>query len=191
MDHVPVINFHNCVMVSEVPLDVITQRLSRLLSDAGQIPSSLGAQACCLVVLDEGSAKALPAVDRAGKEGFQPIEGLATHHDREVGRHDVVVAISSSNGDGVGAQPCLRIEFVVELLDADQLEGPGPLDGSQPVGEGGEAVEVVGRVLVVRSRLVVTVVAVDAGCTVLFVVATTSFPLGRISFAVSVVDAGP
>ena len=37
------------------------------------------------------------------------VEGVATHHDREVGSHDVVVAAGSSDGDGVGAQPRLGV----------------------------------------------------------------------------------
>ena len=70
MDHVPVINFHNCVMVSEVPLDVVAEGLGRLLSDIGQIPSGLGAQAGCLIVLDKGGAEVLPAIDRAGRKSL-------------------------------------------------------------------------------------------------------------------------
>ena len=81
VDHVPVINFRNCVTVSEVPFDIVTQGLGRTLRDAAQIPSSFGARAGCLVVLDEGGAEVLPAVDRAGRKGFQLVESLATHHD--------------------------------------------------------------------------------------------------------------
>ena len=68
IDHVPVINFHNCITVSKVPFDVITQGLGRLLRDAAQIPSGFGARAGCLVVLDEGGAEVLPAIDQAGRK---------------------------------------------------------------------------------------------------------------------------
>ena len=46
-------------------------------------------------------------------------------------------------------QPRLGIGVAIKLFDADRLEGRRPLDGSQPVGEGGEAVEIVGWVIVV------------------------------------------
>ena len=77
--------------------------------DAGQIPSGFGTRAGCLVVLDEGVAEILPAVDGAGRERFEPVEGVATYHDREVGGHDVVVAACSPDSDGVGAQPYLGV----------------------------------------------------------------------------------
>ena len=83
VDDVPVISFHNSITVSKVPLDVVTEGLARLLFDAGQIPSGFGTRARCLVVLDEGGAEVLPAVDRAGRKGFQLVESLATHHDRK------------------------------------------------------------------------------------------------------------
>ena len=67
---------------------------------------------------------------------------------RKVCRHDVVVAVGSSDGDGVGARPRLGVGFAIEFLDADKLEDRRPLDGSQPVGEGGEAVEVVRQVVI-------------------------------------------
>ena len=63
VDHVPVINFRNCITVSKVPFDVITQGLGRPLRDAAQIPSTFGARVGCLVVLDEGGAEVLPAID--------------------------------------------------------------------------------------------------------------------------------
>ena len=109
VDDVPVISFHNGITVSKVPLDVVAEGLVRLLFDAGQIPSGFGTRAGCLVVLDEGVAEILPAVDGAGGERFEPVESLGTHHDRKVGGHDVVVAARSSDGDGVGEQPCLGV----------------------------------------------------------------------------------
>ena len=90
-------------MVSEVPLDVVAEGLVRLLDNACQIPSCFGTRAGCLVVLDEGTTEILPTVDGASRESLEPVEGVATHHDREVGNHDVVVTASSSDGDGVGA----------------------------------------------------------------------------------------
>jgi hypothetical protein len=42
VDRVPVINLHNRVMVSKVPLVVVAQGLGGKLGDAGQIPSSFG-----------------------------------------------------------------------------------------------------------------------------------------------------
>ena len=143
VDHVPVINFRNCVTVSEVPFDIITQGLERLLRDAAHIPSGFGARAGCLVVLDEGGVDVLLAIDRAGRKRLEPVLCLPAHHHREVCRHDVVVAVRCSDGDGVGAQPCLGVGLAIELFDADQLEGREPLDGLQPVGEGREAVQVV------------------------------------------------
>ena len=80
-----------------------------MLFDAGQIPSGFGTRAGCLVVLDEGAAEILLAVDGAGREHFEPVEGVATHHDREVGGHDVVVTAHSSDSDGVCAQPHLGV----------------------------------------------------------------------------------
>ena len=143
VDHVPVINFHNCVMVSKVPFDVVTQGLGGSLRNAAQIPSAFGARAGCLVVLDEGGAEVLPAIDRAGRKRLEPVLCLPAHHHREVCCHDVVVAVRCSDGDGVGAQPFLGVGLSIELFDADRLEVRGPLDGSQPVGEGGEAVQVI------------------------------------------------
>ena len=102
VDNVPIINLRNGITVSEVPLDVVMEGLVRLLDDVGQIPSGFGTRAGCLVVLDKGAAEIMPAVDGAGREPFEPVEGMATHHDREVGNHDVVVTTSSSDGDGVG-----------------------------------------------------------------------------------------
>jgi len=68
-----------------------------LLGDAGQIPSSFGTRAGCLVVLDKGGEEVLLAVDRAGKKSFEPVESLAAHHDWKVGCDDVVVAVGSCN----------------------------------------------------------------------------------------------
>ena len=190
VDDVPVISFHNSITVSKVPLDVVTEGHAQLLFDAGQIPSGFGTRVGCLVILDEGGADVLPAIDRAGRKGFQPVESPAAHHDREVRRHDVVVAIGSSNSDGGGAQPRLGVGLAIEFLDADRLEGRWPLDGSQPVGEGGEAIEVVRRVLVVAARLMIAVVAVGTGCAMFFVVAATSFPLGDVPLTMAVGGAG-
>ena len=53
VDDIPVISFHNGITVSKVPLDVVAQGLGGKLRDAAQIPSSFGARAGCLVVLDE------------------------------------------------------------------------------------------------------------------------------------------
>ena len=128
VDDVPVVSFRNSIMISKVPLDVVTEGLARLLFDAGQIPSGFGTREGCLVVLDEGVAELLPAVDGAGRERFEPVEGMATHHDQEVGSHDVVVTASSSDGDGVGAQQRLGVRLAVVLLDPCRLEGGGPLD---------------------------------------------------------------
>ena len=115
---------------------------------------------------------------------------MAAHHHREVHRHDVVVAVRSPNGDGVGTQPHLWFGFAIELLDADRLEGCGPRDGSQPIAEGGEAVQVVRQVVVVVAGSMITVVVVGARCTMFLVIAATSFPLGVVSFMMTVVDAG-
>ena len=74
VDHIPVINLCNCVIVSKVRLDVVAQGLGGKPGDAAQIPSGFGTRAGCLVVLDEGGAEILSAVDRASKKGFQPVE---------------------------------------------------------------------------------------------------------------------
>ena len=87
-------------------------------------------------------------------------------------------------------QPRLGIGVAIKLFDADRLEGRRPLDGSQPVGEGRETVEVVSRVVVVLVGLMVAVVAVGAGYAVLLVVALASLSLGSILLAMVVVDAG-
>ena len=109
VDNVPIISFRNGITVSKVPLDVVAEGLVRLLFDTSQIPSGFGTQARCLVVLDEGATEVLPAVDGASRERFEPVEGVATYHDREVGSHDVVVALRSLDDDGVGAQPYLGV----------------------------------------------------------------------------------
>ena len=109
VDNVPVINLHNGITVSKVPLDVVAEGLVRLLDDAGQIPSGFGTRAGCLVVLDEGIAEILPSFDGTGRERLEPVEGVATHHDREVGSLDVVVATRSSYGVGVGVQSRLGV----------------------------------------------------------------------------------
>ena len=148
VDDIPIISFRNGITVSKIPLDVVAEGLVRLLFDAGQIPSGFGTRAGCLVVLDEGVAEILPAVDGAGRERFELVEGMGTHHDREVGGHDVVVAACSSDGDGVGAQPRLGVRLAVVLLDPGRREGGGPSNGSKPAGEGGEAIEVVAGFIV-------------------------------------------
>ena len=95
----------------------------------------------------------------------------------------------------LGAQPCLGVGLAIELLDTDRLEGRGPLDGSQPIGEGGEAVEVVaGFVVATRSlRRVVApaavVLVVGVRDVVFLVVLATSLLLGGVALAVMVVDA--
>ena len=190
MDDVPVISFRNGITVSKVPLDVVAEGLIRLLHDTCQIPSGFGAWAGCLVVLDEGAAEVLPAIDGASQERLEPVEGVTTHHDQEVGGHDVVVAIRHSNGDGVGAQPHLGVELAIEFLDADRLEGRWPLNGSQPIGECGEAIKDVSRVVVIPARLMIAVVTVGVGYAVLLVVVTASLPLGGIPLAIAVVDEG-
>ena len=103
VDNVPIINLRNGIMVSKVPLDVVAEGLVGLLYDTCQIPYGFGTRAGRLVVLDEGTAEILPIVDGASRERFEPVEGVAPHHDREVSSHDVVVAARSSYGDGVGA----------------------------------------------------------------------------------------
>ena len=123
VDHVPVINFRNCVTVSEVPFDIVTQGLRRTLRDAAQIPSSFRTRTGCLVLLDEGIAEILPVVDGAGQECLEPVESLVAHHHQEVGCHDVVVVVCSSDGNGVDAQPHLGFRLTVILLNADWLEG--------------------------------------------------------------------
>jgi hypothetical protein len=70
VNHVPVFNLYNGVMVSEVPHDVVMEGLRRLLCDAAQIPSGFGTQAGSLEVLDEGGVEVLPAIDGAIKECF-------------------------------------------------------------------------------------------------------------------------
>ena len=87
-------------------------------------------------------------------------------------------------------QPRLGVRLAIELFDADRLEGCGPLHGSQPVGEGGEAVEVISWTVVVLARLMVTVVMVGAGYAILLVLAAVSLPHGSIPLAMPVVDAG-
>ena len=136
VDDVPVISFCNGIMVSKIPLDVVAEGLVRLLHYAGQIPSGLGTQARCLVVLDEGVAEILPAGDAAGRERFKLVESVATHHDREVGGHNVVVSARSSDGDGVAAQSRLGTRLTIVLLNPRRLEGGGPLDGPESAGEG-------------------------------------------------------
>ena len=152
VDDIAVVNLRDSITVSKVPLDVVAEGLVGLLDDAGQIPSSFGTRARCLVVLDEGAAEILPAVDGAGRERFDPVEGVMAHHDREVGSYDVIVAARSPDGNGVGVQPRLGVRLAVILLDPGWLEGGGPLDGPKLVGEGGEAIEVIaGFVVVTRS----------------------------------------
>ena len=195
VDDVPVISFRNRITVSKVPLDVVTEGLVRLMHNIGRIPSGLGTRARCLVVLDEGAAEILPTVDGASRKCFEPVESLGTHHDREVGDHDVVVAARSSNGDGVGAQPRLGVRLTIVLLNADWLEGGGPLNGLKPVGEGGEAIEVVAGFVVARwspGRVVASaaaVLVVGVRDAMFLVVPATSLALGGVAFTMMVVDA--
>ena len=109
VDNIPVISLRNDITVSKVPLDVVTEGLVWLLHDTCQIPSGFGTRARCLIVLDEGVAEILLAIDGASGECFELVESLGTHHDWELGGHDVVVAARSSDGDGVGEQPCLGV----------------------------------------------------------------------------------
>ena len=190
VDNVPVISFCNGITVSKVPLDIVAEGLVKLLDDAGQIPSGFGTWAGCLVVLDKGVAEILPTIDGASRERLELVEGVATHHDREVGSHDVVVVARSSDGDGVDAQPRLGVRLTIILFDHGWLEGGGPLDDPEPTGEGGEAVEVVAAFVVAvwSSRRVVTpaaiVLVVGIGDTMFLVVLAMSLAL-----AVTVVDA--
>ena len=78
VDHIPVISLRNRVMVSKVPFDVVMQGLGGKLRDGAQIPSGFGTRAGCLVVLDEGIAEILPAIDGASGERFEPVESLGT-----------------------------------------------------------------------------------------------------------------
>ena len=190
VDNIPIISLRNGISVSKVPLDEVAEGLVRLLFDAGQIPYGFGARAGCLVVLDEGSAEVLPVIDRADRKRLEPVLCLPAHHHREVCRHDVIVAVRCSDGDGVGTQPCLGVGLTIKLFDADRLEGRGPLDGSQPIGEGGEAVQVVRQVVVIVVGSAIAIVADVVRCTVLVVVAATSFPLGVVPLAMAVIDAG-
>ena len=84
VDDIPVINLRNCITVSKVPLDVVAEGLVRLLDDASQIPSGFGTRTGCLLVMDEGVAEILLAVDGAGRKCLEPVEGLVAHHHREV-----------------------------------------------------------------------------------------------------------
>ena len=153
VDNIPVINLHNGITVSEVPLDVVAEGLVRLLDDACQIPSGFGTRVGRLVVLDEGTAEILRTIDGASKKRLEPVEGVVTRHNREVSSHDVVVATRSSDGDGVGAQPRLGVRLAIVRLDPGWLEGGGPLDGPKPVRERREAVEVVAGFVVARRTL--------------------------------------
>ena len=65
VDNIPVINLHNGITVSKVPLDVVAEGLVGLLDDTGQIPSGFGTRAGCLVVLDEGIAESWQGALRA------------------------------------------------------------------------------------------------------------------------------
>jgi hypothetical protein len=192
VDDVPVVSFRNGIMISKIPLDIVVEGLVRLLLDAGQIPSGFGTRAGCLVVLDEGVAEILPAVDGAGRERFEPVESLGTHHDREVGGHDVVVAARSSDGNGVGVQPHLGVRLTVVLLDPGRLEGGRPLNGLEPTGE---AVEVIAGLVVVAGSSwtsvapTAVVLVVGVGVAVFLIVLATSLALGGIALAVMVVDA--
>jgi hypothetical protein len=121
VDDVLVINFHNHVTISKVPLVVVPEGLIGLLGDAAQISSGFGTRARRLEVVDKGGAKILPAVDGAGSKTFQQVQCLVTHHHREVGHRDVVVAVSSMYSDGVGAEPHLGVGVAVELVDATGL----------------------------------------------------------------------
>ena len=195
MDDVPVISFRNGVTVSKVPLDVVAEGLVRLLHNTGQIPSGLGTRARCQVVLDEGIAEILRAIDGTSEKRLEPIESLGAHHDWEVGGHDVVVAARSSDSNGVSAQPRLGVRLAIILLDPDRPEGGGPLDGPEPTGEGGEAVEVVAGLVVAAgsSWMVVApeavVLVVGIGVAVFLVVLAMSLALGGVALALTVVDA--
>jgi hypothetical protein len=63
--HLPVINLHNRVTISEVPFVVVMKGLIGLLGDTAQISSGFGTRTGCLEVVDEGGAEVLPAVDGA------------------------------------------------------------------------------------------------------------------------------
>jgi hypothetical protein len=93
-----------------------------VLGNTAQIPSSFGTQIGCLEVVDKGGAEILPVVDGAGSNSFEPVQHLVTHHHREVGRHDVAVAVDSSYRDGVGVDPSCGVGVAVELIDVDGLE---------------------------------------------------------------------
>ena len=195
VDNVPVISFCNGITVSKIPLDVVVEGLVRLLHDAGQILPGFGTRARCLIVLDEGVAEMLPAVDGASGECFELVESLGTHHDQEVGGHDVVVAARSSDGDGVGAQPHLGVRLTIVRLDPGRLEGDRPLDGPEPTGKGGEAVEVVAGVVVAAGSLWTSVASATAGLVVgggvavFLIVLAMTLALGGVALVVTVVDA--
>ena len=116
---------------------------------------------------------------------------MGTHHDWEVGGHDVVVAARSLDGDGVGAQPRPGVWLAVVLLDPGRLEGGRPLDGPEPTGESGEAVEIVAGVVVAVGSLwtsAALVATVDVGDAVFLVILATSLALGGVALAVAIVD---
>jgi hypothetical protein len=195
VDNISIINLRNSITVSEVPLDVVAEGLVGLLDEAGQIPSGFGTQVGCLVVLDEGAVEILSAVDGADWERFEPVEGVMTHHDREVGGHDVIVVARGPDGNGVGAQPRLGVRLTVVLLDLGWLEGSGPLDGPEPVGEGGEAVKVVVGLVVATWSLrrvvapAAAVLVVGVGDAVFLIIPATSLALSSVALTMTVVDA--
>ena len=80
VDNVPVTSFRNGITIRKIPLDVVTEGLVGLLDDVAQIPFGFGTRAGCLVVLDEGIAEILPAVDGAGRKCLEQVEGLVAHH---------------------------------------------------------------------------------------------------------------
>ena len=115
---------------------------------------------------------------------------MTTHHDREVGGHDVVVAARSSYGKVVGAQPRLGVRLAVVLLDPGRIEGGTPLDGSEPTGKGGEAVEVVAAAGSLWTSVAPAAagLVVGVGVAVFLVILATSLVLGGIALAVAIVD---
>jgi hypothetical protein len=77
-------------------------------------------------MVDEGRVEILPAVVGARLKSLKQVQSLPAHHHRELGCHDVVVAIGSLYGGGVDAEPCPGVRVTIKLVDPEWLEHGGP-----------------------------------------------------------------
>ena len=94
-------------------------------------------------MLLEQLAEGVLVVNGVGVKALEPFQCHFAHEEREVGAHDVMVAVDSADGRAAHAEPCSRVRLAVVLLDVIGFEVGGAPSGMNSGGKCREAVAVV------------------------------------------------